>query len=265
MSSLPVQIAHKEINLIRTCPTVLTASEEASGYPVSNLLSDDYSEVWKSTTPTPYLIVDFGSAQSVSVIALGNMNVPPASACVVQANTTNSWGSPAYTGSLAATGVTGRRCLYQSLSGGPYSYRYWKISFVGVGYFQCGQIFMGVPVSMNDNYDAAFARDKVRPNITLSTVQQKTYAYPLDYHWELDLSFTNVQFATVQQFRDLEDAVKGNSVPFFFCLDPNDPAEALYVRLTSPLKESRVSYDRYNVQMSLAEETVGLDLPRSTL
>jgi hypothetical protein len=228
----------------------------------------NYAQTWRSTAAgasAEWIKANFGTATAVTGIALGNVNFRSTATIKIQANATDSWGSPSFDRTINCANLTGyTRNLYDEW--GSQSYKYWRISMLDDGnpdgFLEVGQWFLGSPITLNDNFDASYSRKIVRGNIELRTEYEQAYVYQRDYGWQFDLSWTNCQLTTVTQLRTMSLTLGGNAKPFFFVLDPTDPGEAYYVRIRGDVEENRVYYDRYNTKIELMEEMPGLSIPR---
>lgn len=110
-------------NLITT--DNITVNEPSISFPAENLVSNTFIE---RTQFDDYIVVDLGSAKNIKYVAYGNSS----DAITIQANATDSWGSPTFSQVLTAevteidqtfqfwriyTGATASRLGYFSLSG----------------------------------------------------------------------------------------------------------------------------------------------------
>jgi hypothetical protein len=81
------------------------------------------------------IVIDFGSA--VDITAIGVVNV--SANVTIEANTTDTWTTPAYTATLAS--ITGSRCRVE-VPTSTQTYRYWRLKASGltyVGHFYLGE------------------------------------------------------------------------------------------------------------------------------
>lgn len=256
-------------NLIKNTPATLTPLTEATDYDADNLFSDNYSEVWRSTAAgasAQTIVADFGAAVSISACALGNVNIRSSATVKIQGHTSDSWGTPDVDETINVSALDGyRRNLYHDLASS-YSKRYWRLSVTDNGnpdgFIEIGEWFLGVPITLTDNFAANNTRELVRGNVELRTEYNQAYVFARDYNWMFDLSWENCEVATRNQLRLLNYTLQGNATPFFLVLDPTVPAEAYYVRMQANLQENRVFYNRYNLRAQFLEETPGLIVPR---
>lgn len=255
-------------NLIKTQTALLTPSTEDAEYPATNLYNDNYSEVWRTTTSASQqtLVINMNAAVSVSAIALGNINFSSSATVKIQWNTSDSWGAPAGEETLNVSGLDGkRRCLYHELSA-TQTYQYWRLVITDTtlteDFLELGELSLGIPVELFDNFDISNTKQLVRNNTELRTEYNQAYVYTRDYGFIFDLTWTNAYETTRDQLLALELAQDGSGTPFFFVFDPTVPAEAYYVRFNGPFNVSKIGFDRYNLACQFVEEFPGLTIPR---
>lgn len=255
-------------DLINDRAATIAPSSEASEYPASNLATNNYSEVWRSDAADSSgenIVFDFGSSTDINDIGIGNINIRSTATVKIQGNNADSWGSPIVDETIDVSSMDGnRRCLYHSFNGS--GLRYWRLVIIDDGnpdgFIEVGKVMLGTAVELADNYDATFSRRRIRNNVIHRTEYNQAFVYNRDYGAMFNLSWTNCQETTRDQIRDLELALNGNGRPFFFVLDPTDPAEAFWVRMEGDIEEGRVSFDVFVIRMNLIEEMPGQIVPR---
>lgn len=108
-------------------------------YGTQRLLDRDRHTYWKSTgVASESIVVDLGSAQSITAALLQDHNLTSGATVKVQGNTADSWASPAF--SYTFSSITDFLVHYFSAQ----SYRYWRFSFADAGntdgYIKVGNI-----------------------------------------------------------------------------------------------------------------------------
>lgn len=258
-------------NVIKTAGGTLSAQSEAAGYDATNLQTDNYGEVYRSTAAgatTEWAKVDLGSAQTVDTVFLGNVNFRTSATIVVEGHTSDSWGTPDVQETIDC-GALGdeRRNLFHPLASSQ-SKRWWRVTMVDNGnpdgYLQIGEWMLGAGVTLDEALDATNTRTRLRDNVELRTEYGQAYVYTRDWRWMFDLGFSNATATNKDQIRALDLAVQGNGFPFVFVWNDTDPAESYYVRMAdSNLSESQVHYNVYSQRIRMIEESPGLAVPRS--
>lgn len=100
----------------------------------------DRNTYWQSTgDSSENIVVDLGSAQAVTAFLIGDHNLTAGATITLQANSSNSWGSPAY-----SQVVTVQDPAYLYLS---QTYRYWRVLLADAsnpdGYIKIGELYIG--------------------------------------------------------------------------------------------------------------------------
>lgn len=129
----------------------LSASTENAQYPLSNLQHDFRTKVYRSTSNSDSVVFDLGAIEDVDYIALVDnwKNGFGITACTIQANATDSWGSPAFstTITLDTTFGIGIKELASTES-----YRYWRLVLTStLGYCELAHVFIGQAESITTN------------------------------------------------------------------------------------------------------------------
>jgi hypothetical protein len=107
-------------------------------YGAGNLLNLNPNSLFRSGATFP-IVIDLGSAQQVTAFALMNHNlVAGQSTLTLQANSSDSWGSPAYSQAIT---VTDHKLIFYL----DQTYRYWRIVPVdgALSYFQTATLYLG--------------------------------------------------------------------------------------------------------------------------
>jgi hypothetical protein len=133
-------------NLVDTA--TLTASTENALFPASNIQDPRRTKVFRSTTNSDNVVLDFGSAQAVDTIFLlaDKRNNFGVTTVTVQFNSTNSWGAPAYSKSMTLTG--GLYIAHAEFA--QISYRYARIVMTSsLGYCELSKVFIGSATTLS--------------------------------------------------------------------------------------------------------------------
>lgn len=249
----------------------VVASSANTNFPAANVVTTNYSNVWRSTAAgasAETLTVDLGSAQTVDAVGLGNVNFQSTATVTVAGNATDSWGGPTFgPETIVATGLDGvRRNLYHPLSSSQ-SFRYWRISITDNGnpdgFLEVGRWFQGVKVTVTDSFDANITLNHRFGSVELRTEYDQAFVFSRDRNLDLNISWTNVRAATRTELLALFRTVKANGSPFFFVFDTTSPAEAFYVRMAQQgFNEVKIDFNVYRLSMILIEETPGLIVPK---
>lgn len=136
-------------NLISTA--TLTASTTNAQYPVSNIKNDFRTKTYRSTSNSDNIVIDFGGAESCDHFAIVDnwQNGFGITSVTIEANGTDSWGSPAFstTCTLDTTFGVGIKAFASAQS-----YRFWRIVLTSsLGYCEIANIFLGTASTVTTN------------------------------------------------------------------------------------------------------------------
>lgn len=130
-----------------------TATESYATLPVANLADPVRSKVWRapSATGTQTLKAKLGAAYAIGGLALVGSNITTDSTITIQANSSDSWGSPAFTSSITPwdAGDSGVMVVY---FGAAQTYQWWRVMVTNMtnpdGYIEIGVVVLGPVLSM---------------------------------------------------------------------------------------------------------------------
>lgn len=208
-------------------------------YPLSNLVDDNPAKPGKLTTTTGRIMFDFGSAQTIQLIALIHTNLTAGLTVKIQANATDSWATPSV--DLAITIPTVPDDDYPlnpwlDLSGAAYSYRYWAIYISGTNAspVAIGEVWMqATKRSFTRNILWGCQEMEVHPAVEHATTYGVSTVYSLGPRMRAVRGSVRANQTAAAELLALERDAQHRGLPFLFILDPavND---ALYVRWASP-------------------------------
>lgn len=159
----------------------VNSGTEDPDYPAAFLADGRPGRPAKLTTTSGSWVFDFGSAKTVSLVALGPHNL---SAATLEGNATNAWGSPAFSAALtipAATADGHSVNAWRDLTalGSPVpSYQFWRLVVSGPVACAVGELWLGSTVRQTDRgYALGFSIEETQP-----TIQHQTeFLIPLTY------------------------------------------------------------------------------------
>jgi hypothetical protein len=258
-------------NLIKTVQKTLVADSQQTEYPSANLQTDNYTQPWRTADAAGAhnCVNDFGSAQTVDCCFLGNVNIRSSGTVSIQGNATDAWGAPTVNQAFTMSGLgldPPHRNLFVTF--GSSSQRFWRILITDVsnpaGYYQVGEWFLGVRVSMATGQDFQSEHEQTyqRNNVIHQTEWLQKYAYTRADRRVFGYEWRAITAATRTQFRVLERAAKGTALPFVWIPDVTaSPAESFFVRMAGDMRITQVTPTHYNIQTSFEEEGFGKDVP----
>lgn len=242
--------------------STLTASTTNAQYPVANIQSDLRTKVWRSTSNSDNLVIDLGAAQDIDAICLSAnwKNGFGVSAVTIEANATDSWGSPAYTTTITLN--TDYNHAFKVLSAAQ-NYRFWRLVLTStLGYCELSYIYIGKKTAFTTNgisYNWNFREDDL-------TTSQKT-VYGQEYFDDFgtqkqlsNLSFQVLNTTELDQVFEIYDNCR-TIKPFFVkigddtdtIISDEDRLSGLY-KLTENPQITNISSGFYNTTMSLREQ-----------
>ncbi len=191
----------------------LTESSEAAGYVVENVQDQRLAVKWISnSTTTQTVIVDLGGSTAITVMALLGHNIASGCTIVVNANTADSWGSPAVTNTM--TWNAGAIIKFVS----PQTYRYWRFSISGSSQaIQIGRLWLGTYVTVDPSSLLDFTVEVKRDDIVNYGKGRQKYSSSGSVVWrKINMSFPPTSETTLGIVQSWFSAV-GTYKSFIFC------------------------------------------------
>lgn len=130
-------------NLVDKSSTVITATAESAYFPASNLKDPRRSKVFRNEASSAQVVFDFITTETVDSICL----VPHIkngwgfTSVTVQANATNTWGSPAFTTTINTEIDQEHEIAFKEFAS--QAYRFWRLTFNGTTFTEVGKVFIG--------------------------------------------------------------------------------------------------------------------------
>lgn len=234
----------------------VSGSFDSTNFPSSCLTDYQPKPVWKASAKTSvWLKVDLGAAQSVKLVALLNHNLTSGATVTLEANASDSWGSPSYSQSLTWRSTHIFLVLNQS-------YRWWRVTISDSGntyYPSIGEWFIGSLTTFTMNYDWP-GRSKSYINRQHETDGGMRFGFNIASRRGFDLGWTYADAATFAEIQSLHDSTYDGVLPLLFLPDTAG-TELLYCKLDGALayKEAFNSYSA-DVRQTLVELPNGVTL-----
>lgn len=239
----------------------ITASTVNAQYPVSNIQHDFRTKVFRSTSNSDNIVFDLGSIEDVDTIAVVDnwRNGFGFSTMTIEANATNSWGSPAFSTTLTYDSTFGIGIKEFTEE----SYRYWRIVLTStLGYCELANIFIGKATTIETNgVDYGYLYKKNDLTNVSTTRYGQEYIDDFGTRKSLDgLSFqvmNNTELDAIFEIYDQRRTVK----PFFIKLGDGtntiisneNRLNGLYKLKSEPsVKAKTIGY--WDLSLSLAEQ-----------
>ena len=212
----------------------ITASTADAQYPVTNLNVDHRTKTYRSTSNSDNIVFDFGGAEECDYFAIVDnyKNGFGVTAITIEANGTDSWGSPAFT--TTATLDTTFGVSIKAFSSAQ-TYRFWRVVLTStLGYCEIANMFIGKAIAISTNginYNWAY-KNKDLAKITQNREGQK---FIDDIGTKKEL--TNLQF-------QIMDKTEMDSI--FSVYDANRTVKPFFVYLDLETDSLSNNDDRYN-------------------
>jgi hypothetical protein len=225
--------------------STVTASTSASGMAASRVLHDLVSRKWRSTSKTGNtLTFDLGSAFSTTLFGIFGHNFTSGATVTLAANTSNSWGAPAWGPTTLTVATDGdSRVLPRLVYKLSQSYRWWQLSVDDSGntsnYVEIGRIMAGQYYEFTRNFARRARITHVDPTPikhipgSVENIEDLTY---LARFRQIRVDFP-LRTVTEQRKINALFGLRGNSRPVVLCLDyDNYPSEqSAYCYIVSDL------------------------------
>ncbi len=218
MAKFPAFLSHNNNTAVAAGTTTLTSSADAT-YPATNLKILPISKTWRSVAgvlSNVDITMDFGSAQSVNLLALINHNLTSTATIAVAAGTTS--GVSNYSNTIAWRKYDA--FLYLTVS---QSYRYWRIRITDSAstdnYIEAGYVIAASATQLASSFSYGWAEVDQYVNNEVSSEFGVPYIDELFYRMQFSFSFVNKPSAEVSVIRTLFQGAKRNVTPMFFIPD----------------------------------------------
>jgi len=212
----------------------ITSSSEVTGLPDDNAVHAFVARVWRTTgDAAEWIKFDMGSAKKITMVAIFGHNLTSGATVTVEANSSDSWTTPAYTGAITWNELALVKFLDQT-------HRWWRITFADAanpdGYIEIGRICAGEYVEPAVNVTEEVIRTVADPSNAEEAEGRQGWYYEKPKYRVCQVKFTGIARAQQDQLETMFRAV-GNTRPMVFALDPdNYPSDdTIYCHLTTPL------------------------------
>jgi hypothetical protein len=237
--------------------TVITASSSDPAFPSSNLKHPFRSKRWRSTDPdSENVVFDMITTEEIdSVVILwpkeDGIRLSDTAVVKIQANATDSWGSPAVDQTLTIDNTYMVASHYFSTD---QSYRYWRVVIEDVGnpygYVELGMVWLGKSLSIQN---AQNGFKFVLEDGSKSSSNDFGHVYVDEYPTLAGLSLS-YKFMDYDEVQILENAFRENGKrnPVIIALDPDDDVFSkdhfmIYGLMQKGISLEHVNYNILNV------------------
>ena len=217
-----------------TTSAVVTASTVNAQYPVTNLTDDRRTKTFRSTSNSDNIVFDFGTAEECDYFAVVDnwQNGFGVTSIVIEANATNSWGSPSFTTTAILDNLFG--VSIKSFASAQ-SYRFWRVVLTStLGYCEIANLFIGKAISIPTN-GVSYGWDYINKDLSQTSMNRYGQKFIDDIGSQKELN--NLQFQVMD--KDEMDSI-------FAVYDANRTVKPFFIHF--PLETDSLSNneDRYN-------------------
>ncbi len=231
----------------------ITASSEASGYPVTAL--DDYivATKWRATSDSDeWVKIDFGSAVSITDVTIIDHNFTNAATVKIQGNASDSWGSP----SVDETITWRDYIMDKNFTGG--SYQWWRVHIADAAntdtYVELGYLFIGNNLTLGDIIEREFSLMYLENSLVHETrtgqvygdqgISRRLWAFNLPHIEGSEIMNLNTMWNSVGKYR-----------PFVLFIDETDTVNnpPAFGRFSENWDWNHITRNIYNLSFPIVE------------
>jgi len=176
------------IDLAKTA--TLTKNSEDAAFPVSNIQHEFRTKEYRTTGLTSeWVVIDLGSAQSVTMLAIMNHNFQSGGTYKLQGNATDSWGTPSVDITLTYNATN----LFHYMTA--QTYRYWRILMTNTTgtYISLGRVMLGSYFQPAKSFDIGSYSNRIVDLATSSqSIGGQIHSDVKNYYHEIALTFSHI-------------------------------------------------------------------------
>lgn len=234
--------------------SAISVSSSIGGQDASNLLDQRLSSQWLTDTATSQSVVfSFSAAIDVNTIGILGHNITSACTVTVEANTANSWITPAYSSTLTVyeTGPVLR------FLGSTQTYRYWRITFAGQASLEIGRIWLGEYLSISPSSLLDYRVTDNRNDTVVIGRGRQLYGNEGTAWRTVELSFPKSAYTMIDSIREMYSYV-GLYRSLIFCnfddLRTYQLVEPMYCHIGRPIQFTHTDRQKYTYNLLLEED-----------
>jgi hypothetical protein len=240
--------------------TVTGSSQANTDLVPANVLHDHVSKLWRTTgKASENIVFDLGAATNITVFSMFTFNLTASATVTLQANTADSWGSPAYSQALTIATDADGNVLQRLVYFLDQTYRYWRVTFADSGnaasYLQIGRIAAGTYYEPPRNINQNFTITMYDPSEGDRVAGRQTFFRNRNRYRRAAVRF-ELQNQTQTDKLDAIMTKVGHSKPVVLALDPtNRPSkDSMYCYLEPPLSLAHQFIGQYSTAQLVFEE-----------
>ncbi|MBU0994120.1 MAG: hypothetical protein KJ737_16640 [Proteobacteria bacterium] len=207
------------VNLLDLASLTFEGWTEDPDYPKENLFNKRMSKRGGfAGSRSGSIVIDLGSTQTVNGIALMNHNLTSGATISIAGNSSNSWGSPAF-----SVTIPYREFDAAIVFDIDQDYRYWRLSVNDSGRadadVKIGELILSNLTTLSRNHDWNLKEQHSYGNIKHETEGGNTWAYTLNNRKSWVMTWTNITGADLSPITTLIRSVHGRAYPFLMILE----------------------------------------------
>ena len=240
--------------------TVTHSSEANTDLVAENVLHDHIAKLWRTTgKASEWIVFNLGSAKKITCFSMFSFNLTSSATVTLQANASDSWGSPSYSQQLTIATDADGNVLQRIVFFLDQTYQYWRVTFADSGnplsYLDIGRIAAGEFYETSRNITQGFEISMFDPSTGNPVAGRQTFYKARNKYRRATVSFYLQDQTQTDKFSAIMEKV-GNSKPIILALAPaNRPSkDSMYSYLTTPLSQAHAFINNYSTSSLVFEE-----------
>ncbi len=240
--------------------TITGSSQANTDLAAANVVHDHVSKPWRTTgKASENIVFDLGSAKQITMFSMFVFNLTSSATVTLQANASNSWGSPSYSQALTMATNADSEVIQRLVYFLNQTYRYWRVTFADAGnadsYLQIGRIAAGTYYEAVRNIGQSFSINMIDPSEGEKAPGRQTFFRARKRFRRANIAFQLQNQTQTDKLSAVMEKV-GNSKPLVLSLDPTSrpTKDSMYCYLSTPLSQTHQFIGQYSTAMLVFEE-----------
>ena len=240
--------------------TVTHSSEANTDLVAENVLHDHIAKLWRTSGKTSeWIRFDLGSAKQIKVFSMFSFNLTSSATVTLQANASDSWGSPSFSQALTIPTDSDGNVLQRIVYFLDQTYRYWRVTLADSSnadsYLDVGRMAAGIYYEPTRNIGQNFSINMFDPSEGTRVTGRQTFFRNRNKYRRASVDFSLQDQTQTDKLSTIMQKV-GNSRPVVLSIDPTDrpSKDSMYCYLETPLSQSHQFINNYNTATLVFEE-----------
>ena len=240
--------------------SVTESSQASTDLQAENVLHDHIAKLWRTTgKASEWIRFDLGSAKQIKVFSMFSFNLTSSATVTLQANASDSWGSPSFSQALTIPTDSDSNVIQRIVYFLDQTYRYWRVTLADssytASYLDVGRMAAGNYYEPTRNIGQGFNITMLDPSEGSRVAGRQTFFRNRKRYRRAPVSFNLQDQTQTDKLSTVMEKV-GNSKPLVLALDPtNRPSkDSMYCYLETPLSQSHQFISNYNTATLVFEE-----------